>query len=333
MTLYATVPDRRVRKVLRALLAVRNGRKFKSSYLNVKLSPKGRVRSSFNPGGTGPGRWSASKYLITEGVNIQTIPPRWKRCLKADPGMTFFMADYSQIEARFVAYDAGDKRMIETFETPGGDIHKDNAARIYGIPVDQVTDAQRQVAKQAVHALNYNIGPKELMLTINRKAMSTGLWVSLDDAKRIRQLYLDKFDSIVAWQERLWDRVRKEKVMARRRLENPFGSSMVFMGPVTGPGSDHTKNAVISYRPQSTVPELMNIAVDRLMNNPPCEGFELLLQVHDALGGQGPSDKIAIWGPAVKAAMDVPVPYGDRVCRVPVDLKVGPNMEQLQKLK
>jgi len=331
MHLYATIPDRKIRKVLRAILQTRSARKFESSYLKVKLSPEGRVRSSFNPCGTETGRWSASKYLITEGVNLQTPPPIWRECLAADEGMVMWYADYSQIEARFVAYDAGDERMIHVFES-GGDIHKDNASRIYGLPVEQVTDRLRQVAKTCVHALNYDILPKELMLTVNRKALETGLWISLDDAKRIRNLYLDKFDALVAWQQRQWDLVRLPKRAKDRILTNPFGACMVFLGPTTGPGAEHTKKSAIAFVPQSTVPELMNIAMTRLMDSPPARGFEVLNQLHDAMLGQAPVESVAEWAPAIRAAMDIPVTFGSRICRVPVEIKIGPNFKEMVKI-
>lgn len=332
MTLYATIPDPRLQKILKSLIRVRGLRKFISSYLKVKLSPEGRVRSSFSPCGTETGRWSASKYLITEGVNLQTVPMLWKSCIRADEGKVLWAADYSQIEARFVAYDAKDKAMIQIFETPKGDIHKANASRIYKVPIDKVTDDQRQMAKKCVHALNYNIGPKELMLQINKVALDTGQWITLNDAKRIRQLYLEQFDTIVAWQERQWNKIRTKKAIKDRVLTNPFGSAMIFMGPVDGKGAEHTKNAAIAFVPQSTVPDMLNLAILALRENPPAPGFEMLAQIHDAIIGQGPPESMDVWAPAIKQAMDIPVTLGGKECRVPVELKVGPNWKNMKKV-
>lgn len=332
MHLYATIPDRGVRKVLRAIIRVRSARKFHSAYLKAKLSPEGRVRSSFNPCGTETGRWSASKYLITEGVNLQTPPPIWRPCLVADPGMVLWYADYSQIEARIVAYDAGDARMIQVFES-GGDIHKDNACRIYGVTLEGVTPYLRQVAKTCVHALNYDILPKELMLSVNRKALETGLWISLDDAKRIRNLYREKFESVIEWQERQWRTICGKRLVKDRILTNPFGTSMVFMGPTTGSGAEHTRKSAIAFVPQSTVPDLMNPALAQLRNNPPVPGFEVLLQVHDAMLGQAPAESVDEWMPAIRAAMDIPIPIRDYNVRVPVDVKVGPRWSEKDMVK
>ena len=157
------------------------------------------MRSSYNPAGTETGRWSASKFLITEGVNLQTVPSAWKDCFVADDGMVFWYADYSQIEARLVSYLAGDSRSIYIFEN-GGDIHRENAAVIFRKPAGEVSKRERDIGK-SVHALNYGVGAETLMEFINKEGLETGVWVSLDLAKHIRNTYLSNFVQVVRWLE------------------------------------------------------------------------------------------------------------------------------------
>lgn len=324
MGLYSAIPDPYARKVIKALIEVRRMRKFISSYLNARVSPQGRMRTSLNPGGTETGRWSSSKFLIVEGANLQTIPSAWKKCFIADEGMLLFEADYSQIEARFVAYDAGDLEMIRVFES-GGDIHKDNARRLFGTPLDKVTDDERQVAKTCVHALNYDILPPELVRTVNKKALKTGQWLTLDQAKDVRNRYLSTFKQIVAWRQRIW-----EEVQRTRTLTNPFGRKRVFLGALDGPEGERTRKQAIAHRPQSTVPDMLNEAISRVDREAGDLEIELFLQVHDALKGQGRAETWQTWAPRLLELMNIPVQYKAGLCRVPVDLKIGPSWGKLQ---
>lgn len=329
MSIYSTIPDRKIRKIIRAIIATRQRRKFISSYLGTKkskgpASSDGRVRTSFSPAGTDTGRWSASKFLITEGLNLQTVPKKFKSCFIADEGMVLWMADYSQIEARFVAYLAGDKAQIAMFNTPGGDIHKLNAARIFNVAIEDVTPHQRQVAKSCVHALNYGVGPVTLMETVNKKAIETGFYLSLDMARRVRNVYMTEFRDVIKWQEAIWVELKRS-----RRLTNPFGRTRLFTGPLTGGESEHTRMTGLAFLPQSTVPDLMNRALITLRDTPPVPGFETALQIHDALGGWAPMESVDTWVPKIRAAMTIPVVFPMGTCTVPVEIAIGTRWSSL----
>lgn len=331
--IYAKTTDRRTKKILRAILEIRERRKFVSSYLKRGPSRDGRVRTSFNPMGTETGRWSASKFLIVEGTNLQTVPGIWKSCFIADEGMLFWNADYSQIEARIVAYMAQDARQMAVFEDPNGDIHKENAAVIFGKPVEEITYAERQIGK-SVHALNYGVGPNTLMDHINKGARETGVRVSLAQAKRIREIYLERNPAVRQWQADTWEEVKRTK-----RLVNHFGRVRVFFGPTVAKGPldyeavEHTRKEGLAFIPQSDVPDMMNTALNTLAEQPPCPGFEVLLNVHDALAGQGPANDLEVWLPAIRKAMELPVPIHGRLVRIPVDIKVGTRWSELEKMK
>lgn len=340
LSLYPHVTDRRIRQAIRAILRIRHARKFESSYLSVPPSADGRMRSSFNPAGTETGRWSASKYLITEGVNLQTVTARWKDCFVADDDRLLWNADYSQIEARLVSYLARDKRSIGIFES-GGDIHRENAAVIFQKAPDQISAREREIGK-TVHALNYGVGVDTLMETVNKRALDTGVWISRSLAQHVRTTYLNNFDRVVRWQEETWEEVQKSHA-----LTNPFGRRRIFLGPVRGTGSEHTRKEALAFVPQSTVPDLLNEALIDLREHPPVQDFEVFLNIHDALFGQGPmtgttgsttfthSNSLSeiLWLAPILKAMQRSIPISpDCSIIVPVDLQVGTRWGTMYKL-
>lgn len=323
--LYPAVTDRRTRQCLRALLGVRHTRKLLEGYLSIAPSDDGRMRSSFNPAGTETGRWTASKYLIDQGVNLQTVTPRWKSCFVADPGQILFNCDYSQIEARLVSYLANDARSIKIFES-GGDIHRENAAVIFGKAPDKISAKEREIGK-TVHALNYGVGIDTLMETVNKRALDTGLWMTRDLARFVKTTYLNNFDQVVRWQEMTWETVQKT-----RELTNPFGRRRIFIGPTRGAGAEHTKKEALAFVPQSTVPDLLNEALVALRVTPPAPGVEILLNIHDALFGQGPEETVDQWLSVISSTMQRPFLVGTHSLVVPVDRQVGKSWGSLTKL-
>lgn len=320
-------PTRKARKIIRGIIYCRRESKFISTYLGASPSADGRIRTTLNPFGTETGRWSGGLFLITEGANLQTVPPAWKSTLKADDGKVFWMADYSQIEARIVAYLAEDKRAISIFEDPNGDIHRENSAVIFGKAPADVTDMERYVGKTGVHALNYGIGAGGLADSINKRALETGIFVDRPLAKKVRDAYISKFDALVAWQDKVWAEGKKAK-----RMTNPFGRRRIFTGPLTGIGAEHTKGEMLAFFPQSSVPDLLNLALCDLCDNPPCEGFEVLLNIHDALMGQGPAELVELWAPAIRKAMSIPFEVNGHTITIPVEIKVGDRWSNMRKV-
>lgn len=325
LSLYPMVRSRPLRQGMRSLLELRGQRKLVSAFLRIPPSSDQRMRSSFNPSGTETGRWSASKFLITEGVNLQTVPQSWRSCFVADEGMVMWYADYSQIEARLVSYLAEDTRSIGIFES-GGDIHRENAAIIFRKSVEAISKRERDIGK-SVHALNYGVGAETLMDFINKRALETGVWIDLDMAKYVRNQYLSNFDRIVRWQELTWDEVQRTQ-----SLTNPFGRRRIFLGPTVGQGADHTKKEALAFVPQSTVPDLLNEALLDIVEHPPAPQVEVLLNVHDALLGQGPKETMHEWLPRIQTSMVRPItmPTGTKIT-IPVDIQVGPSWGELQK--
>jgi DNA polymerase I-like protein with 3'-5' exonuclease and polymerase domains len=131
----------------------------------------------------------------------------------------------------------------------------------------------------------------------------------------------------VEWQENTWEQVKQT-----RKLVTPFGRERIFLGPTQGEGAHHTQHEAFAYVPQSMVPDLFNVAIRRLADNPPVSGVEAQLQIHDAVYGQGPDHDVEVWARKVRETMMIPVTIHGREVIVPVDVKVGYKWNQLAKL-
>ena len=145
----------------RLILEYRELQKLKSTYVDTlptRVNRKtGRIHTSFNQTGAATGRLSSSE------PNLQNIPVRTRRGEEIRRGFVprhgwvFLVADYSQIELRLMAHLSGDPAFIEAFRQ-GGDIHRQTAALIFGVPVDGVTPEMRARAKTINFATIYGQG-------------------------------------------------------------------------------------------------------------------------------------------------------------------------------
>ena len=142
-------------EIVRLILEFREKTKIKSTYLDT-LGPlrrnDGRVHTTYNQTITATGRLSSSN------PNLQNIPTRSelghavKKAFSVEEGSVFVAIDYSQIELRLLAHLSGDEHLVSAFNE-GEDFHAETAARVFGVPVDQVTPQLRSRAK----AVNFGI--------------------------------------------------------------------------------------------------------------------------------------------------------------------------------
>src|SRR5947207_14542883 len=149
-------------EVPRLLIEYRELSKLKSTYVDALpgfIHPQtGRIHTSFNQTGAATGRLSSSD------PNLQNIPVRTprgeaiRRAFVAPPGALLLTADYSQIELRLLAHPSGDPAFVQAFEQ-GGDIHRQTAGIIFGVPQEQVTPEMRARAKTINFGRLYGPGP------------------------------------------------------------------------------------------------------------------------------------------------------------------------------
>ena len=177
--------------------------KFLEDWL-LKLSP---IDSRLHPGyyqlASRAGRFSS------KAPNAQQIP-KWgedgqamRKLFKAPPGKKLIKADFSGIELRIMARLSQDKTMIEAFQN-GQDLHKLTASRLAGVPLDQVTKAQRQSAKSANFGLIYGVSAPRFRENAKNEY---GIEMSLEDAEKVRDTFFSTYPGVASFH--LWQKTSK----------------------------------------------------------------------------------------------------------------------------
>jgi DNA polymerase I-like protein with 3'-5' exonuclease and polymerase domains len=303
----------RIRNVaaITAVLDIRSRQKYLSTYLECRLSPDGRIRSTFSMAGAETGRFASYAYTYDDtGSNLQNQPKKARKYLIPDPGEVIVNVDLAQAEARVVAYVSGDIGLKALF-TSGVDYHTANAMRIWGItdPM-RVTPEQRQKAKIGGHGSNY--GATEITLALQ-------LGISLSEAKNFRLRYFSAYQQLAQWHERL-----RSQLLKTRTIVTPMNRKRVFLGRMN---DDLFRNG-LAFTPQSTIADLMNHAICTALAEQP--HHKLLLQCHDSLAFSIPygevDDFIAWLRPHVERT--ITIERGEQFV-IPADFEVGWNMKDL----
>jgi len=190
------------------------------------------------------------------------------------------VADYSQIELRLLAHLSGDPAFVEAFQQ-GGDIHRQTAAVIFGVPQDQVTPDMRARAKTINFATIYGQGPF---------ALSRQLGISQDEAREFIAQYFKRFAGVRVWLDRTVAEAREkgyvETLFGRRRYVpelrdqnfniRAFGERTATNSPLQGSAADLIKVAMIRIH--------AGLRAARL-------GTRMILQVHDELIFEAPTSE------------------------------------------
>jgi DNA polymerase I len=299
----------------RLILDYRELQKLKSTYIDTLPATvnrhTGRIHTSFNQTGAATGRLSSSD------PNLQNIPIRTprgetiRRGFVPRPDWQFLVADYSQIELRLMAHLSGDPAFIEAFRQ-GGDIHRQTAALIFNLPLDQVTSEMRARAKTINFATIYGQGPF---------ALSRQLGIAQDDARTFIARYFERFAGVRAFLDRMIRLAREQgyvETLFKRRRYIPeikdrnfnmraYGERNAQNSPLQGSAADLIKLAMVRIHAA--------LAGRRLRSR-------MLLQVHDELVFEVPPDEIEPMRTLVREHMENVVEL-----EVPlvVDIGVGPN--------
>jgi uracil-DNA glycosylase family 4 len=307
--------------VLLSILEIRERRDLVERYLNTAYDADGRMRCSFDITGTRGGRLSSRASIFGSGTNLQNQPEEIREMFIPDPGYAFVYRDYSQAEARVVAYIAGAEGLIALFEDPSRDVHKENASRIFGIPVEVVSEEQRYNAKRGVHAFNYGMEDDQFVRVVNQAYRDTGFRMNHQTARRIREGYFLLYPEIKA---NFWRGVERE-LRQSRTLVNAFGRKRIFFGR----WDDKLLRDAYSYKPQATVGDLCCKALVRCYYDielgRPELNAQLLLNVHDSLLMQCPIEHAEEVARLMEDAMHIPVTIEGSTFYIPTDCKVGFN--------
>jgi DNA polymerase I len=308
--------------IIDLILEHRQLQKLKGTYvdaLQTLVDPNtGRVHTSFNQTVAATGRLSSSDPNL-QNIPIRTdIGKRVRRAFVARPGALLLSADYSQIELRVLAHMADDPTLMEAFAR-GEDPHAVTAAEVLGIPFESVTAEHRRVAKMVNYGVLYGMSDYGL-------ADRTGL-PSAEASGFIRR-YFERFGTVKAFQDNVIRNAEKlgyaETLLGRRRYF-PEISSHLFA--VRSAAIRATINAPI----QGSASDIVKIAMIRVAEflNREAPAVRMLLQVHDELLLEGPeADLLRI----VEPLCEIMVGAIEMKARLHVDLKIGPNWEDMHPL-
>ncbi|NNK49655.1 MAG: DNA polymerase I [Gemmatimonadetes bacterium] len=231
-----------------------------------------RIHTTFNQTVAATGRLSSSD------PNLQNIPVRTalgreiRKGFVADEGYLFLSADYSQIELRVLAHLSGDPAFVEAFRADR-DIHRETAARIFGVDADAVSGGMRDQAKTINFATIYGQGPVALaaQLGISRTQADEFIASYFERFSGVRQ-YLDAMKELAAERGYVETLLGRRRYIPEMRSRNPgvraFGERLATNSPIQGTAADLLKIAMIRLH-------------DRLATGD--TGARMLLQVHDEL--------------------------------------------------
>ena len=271
-------------EIVRLILDWREKSKIKSTYLDT-LGPlrrgDGRVHTTYNQTITATGRLSSSE------PNLQNIPTRSelgrtvKTAFSAGEGSVFLAVDYSQIELRLLAHLSGDEHLVRAFNE-GEDFHAETAARVFGVPVSEVTPDLRSRAK----AVNFGI-----VYGQQAYGLSQSLHISMAEARDMIDRYYEAYPGVRTFLDNVVARAKQtgyaETMYGRRRhipelkSKNPqlrgFGERTAMNHPMQGTAAD-----------------IIKIAMARVSRRLEEEGFaaHMILQVHDELDFECPVDEV-----------------------------------------
>ena len=219
-----------------------------ASGLIPKISDDGRIHTTFTQAMTNTGR------LSSVDPNLQNIPvrseegARIRKCFTASEGKILIDADYSQIELRLLAAMSGDEVMTEAFLN-GEDIHRRTAAKVFGVPEDEVTHEQRAAAKTVNFSIVYGVSDFGL---------STDLGISFREASALIKSYEEQFPKITSYLDGLKKKGEEEgsvstmygrkRILSELRSPNRnvrnFGLRAAMNTPVQGTAADIIKIAM-----------------------------------------------------------------------------------------
>ena len=296
--------------IINKVLEYRELTKLKSTYaegLLKTIAPDGRIHTTFQMTVTDTGRLSSRE------PNLQNIPVRRelgaeiRRMFVAGPGNVLVDADYSQIELRLLAHISGDETMINAF-LAGEDIHAVTASQVFGLPLSEVTHAQRSAAK----AVNFGI-----VYGQSGFSLAQDLGIPVKVAQAYIDTYMEKYHGVREYMRRAIEQGREQgyvETLFHRRRPLPelkssnfnlrsFGERVARNMPIQGTAADVMKLAMIRVyaRLKEELPEA-----------------KLLLQVHDELIVECPAAQADAAARILKEEMEGTVRYS-----VPLTAETG----------
>jgi len=279
------------------VLEFRALQKLQSTYIEAlprEVNPRtGRVHTTFMQAVTATGRLSSNQ------PNLQNIPirtPRGSQIRKAfvprNEDYTLLSADYSQIELRIIAALSEEDHMIEAF-LQGQDIHRSTAAKVFAVPIEEVTKEQRS------HAKTVNFG---IIYGVSAIGLSQQTSLTRSQSKELIDTYYQTYPKLKGYIEKQIAFAREhgyvETILGRRRyLPDVYSRNQV----VRGAAERNAVNAPI----QGSAADIIKIAMVRIAQRFEREHLatRMLLQVHDELLFDVPKPELEVVTPLIREEM------------------------------
>ncbi len=306
-------------EIAQAILDYRQMVKLKSTYVDAlptMINPKtGHIHTTYNQFVAATGR------LSSVNPNLQNIPIRTDRgreirkaFVPRDMHHVLLSADYSQIELRIMAAFSGDESMIEAFKK-GRDIHATTAAKIFQVPLEEVTSDMRRKAKTANFGIIYGI---------SAFGLSQRLSIPRTEAKEIIDSYFKEFPAVKEYMDGAIEKAQKneyvETILGRRRYLRDINSRNQTM---RGFAERNAINAPI----QGSAADLIKVAMIHVYEWMKKEKLKskMILQVHDELVFDAHKDEVDILKKHIPKLMANAIPLA-----VPLEVEVGAGNDWLE---
>lgn len=294
--------------------------KLKSTYVDalpLQVHPRtGRVHTSFNQALAATGR------LASNNPNLQNIPIKTAEGRKVreafiprDENHLLLSADYSQVELRIIAEISGDEAMIEAFQL-NQDIHRATAAKVYGVPYDEVTSDMRRNAKTVNFSIIYGAGATNV---------SQQLGIKRTEAKELIDTYFQQYNGLKRYMEDTVESAREtgyvKTLLGRRRylrdidsrnsLARSNAERVAINTPIQGTAADLIKVAMIN---------IHQALIDKKLDT------KMILQVHDELVFDVPTSEVETVKPIIHELMTTAIPN----LKVPILVEMGVGKNWLE---
>ena len=298
-------------EIIPQILEYRTLQKLKSTYVDAlpgQIDKKDdRVHTNFSQTTAATGR------LASVNPNLQNIPIRTLRgqqirgAFVSDEGKKIISADYSQIELRLIAEISGEQNMIKAFQN-GEDIHASTAAKLFNIPLEDVTKIQRSQAKTVNFGIIYGQGAFAL-------AEQTGL--SRTEAKKMIDSYYETYPRL---KEYMAEQVKKaqdfgyvETILGRKRHLKDINSSNFVV-------KAHAERNAVNAPIQGSAADIIKLAMIKIDSELETQNLQtkMLLQVHDELLFESPLEELETAKALIKKEMESAFPTN-----VPLLVEVG----------
>ena len=299
-------------QIVRDILEWRQMVKLQSTYIDAlpnQVDKKtGRVHTDYMQTVAATGR------LSSNNPNLQNIPIRTERgrlirkaFIARDENYSLLSADYSQIELRIIAALCGEENMIKAFQN-NEDIHKSTAAKVFNVPLDQVTKEQRS------HAKTVNFG---IIYGVSAFGLSNQTNLSRKESAELIEAYYQTYPKLKSFMSSQVDFAREngyvETISGRRRYLKDINSANAI---VRGGAERNAVNAPI----QGSAADIIKIAMINIHKKLTAEHWKskMLLQVHDELVFDVHNSELESIQPMIKHEMENAFKMA-----VPLDVEIG----------